>query len=359
VPRAVKSLGKFPDPFWAEIAGQPDALRRVAAGLGEQVAILERIGVARGGPVTFTGMGASYAACYSPVTILARAGIGAALVDASELLHFRRATLGPNSVLVLVSQSGRSAELIGLAEALGPDRPFLVSVTNGTSNPLARVADAPLDVKAGKEEGPSTMTFAATLVACAGVASVLAGRTPTDAVRSLRSEAARAAVAANRLIEQGEALASRLEAWLDGRSRMVILGRGTGLAAAGAAALILKEAARIHAERLGTGQFRHGPLELAGPDLAVAIVATEPDTEEIDLRLASDLVETGSAVAVVGAASGAVPPGAQHVDLGPLAPGLAPAISVIPFQLLAWRLSTRSGMVPGRLTIASKVTTRE
>jgi glutamine---fructose-6-phosphate transaminase (isomerizing) len=362
---AVKSLRNFPDPFVAEIAGQPEAIRRAATAMQDQEQVLDRIAALRSvrsgtQAITFTGMGASHAAGHCATTLLARAGVSASLVDASELLHFRQPTLRPGSILVLVSQSGRSAEMVGLVGSLdGSDRPFVVSVTNGLSNPVADAADAPLDVRAGEERGPSTVTFAATLVACAALAETLAGRSPAEAVPALELEAARASAAGERLIEGHAELGTSLEAWLGSRDRMVVLGRGTGLAAAEAGALILKEAARIPAEALGTGQFRHGPLELAGPDLAVSILATEPETRDLDLRLAAELAEAGGAVSVIGEATSAMPAGILPLDVPPVSRALAPALSVIPLQLLAWRTSVRSGLAPGRLHIAAKVTTHE
>jgi fructoselysine-6-P-deglycase FrlB-like protein len=76
----VKSLGNFPDPFAAEIAGQPDALRRAAEGVADQRDAIEAAaaGEAR---LTFTGMGSSYDACYPAVTALAAHGIPALSPD--------------------------------------------------------------------------------------------------------------------------------------------------------------------------------------------------------------------------------------------------------------------------------------
>ena len=70
-------LGKFPDPFLAEIAGQAEAIRRAAGSLEEQVPTLEALGeaAARGGGVVFTGMGSSYDACYPAVNELAARGV--------------------------------------------------------------------------------------------------------------------------------------------------------------------------------------------------------------------------------------------------------------------------------------------
>ena len=62
-------LGKFPDPFLAEIAGQAEAIRRAAGSLEEQLPALDALGdaAARDGGVVFTGMGSSYDACYPAV----------------------------------------------------------------------------------------------------------------------------------------------------------------------------------------------------------------------------------------------------------------------------------------------------
>ena len=128
----MKSLGKFPDPFIAEIAGQPNALRRAAAGLAGHVDGLESLRARPPGTLVFAGMGSSYDACYPTVTALARTGVAASMVDTAELLHFRLPTLGPDDDLILVSQSGESAETVGAARALRDrvNAPRIVAVTN-------------------------------------------------------------------------------------------------------------------------------------------------------------------------------------------------------------------------------------
>src|SRR5438105_83601 len=157
------SLGKFPDIFMAEIAGQPDAIRRAAAaatGQGDVLASLARE-LRRRPRFVLTGVGRSYAACYPAATRLAERGVLATMIDAAELLHYRLDVLDPGTLLVCVSQSGESAETVGVVRALAEraPRPLVASVTNGTANSLARLADVCLDTRAGEEHGPSTMTF--------------------------------------------------------------------------------------------------------------------------------------------------------------------------------------------------------
>jgi glucosamine--fructose-6-phosphate aminotransferase (isomerizing) len=139
---------------------------------------------------------------------------------------------------------------------------------------------------------------------------------------------------------------------------LTLLGRGCARAAAEMGALTLKEAARLPAESLQAAQFRHGPLELAGPGLAVLMFATEARTRDIDLRLAGELAAAGSAVLVVSEA-GEAPQGARGLAIGPVSDGLAPAVAILPAQLLAWRLAAERGRRPGEFTRASKVTTVE
>jgi glutamine---fructose-6-phosphate transaminase (isomerizing) len=356
----VKSLGNFPDPFIAEIAGQPDALRRSADAAVEQVPALRGIGPRARGTLVFSGMGSSYDACYPSVTALAGVGIPALMIDAAELLHFRLATLGAGDLLILVSQSGESAETVRVADAFRArgDAPVLVAVTNGAANSLASLADVSLDTRAGIETGPSTMTFAASLVILAALGRTLAGDEPTAAAGTVAREAERVASSIEHLLGDHPDLADRIGRWHAERPTTVLLGRGGARAAAEMGALTLKEAVGMPVESLQAAQFRHGPLELAGPDLAAIVIATEPETVELDLALASELAELGSAVLVV-SERGDGPPNALGVGIGRLDRALSAGAAIVPTQLLAWRLAALRGRDPGAYMHASKVTTHE
>src|SRR6476620_2482785 len=228
----VKSLGKFPDPFIAEIAGQPDAIRRAAAGLAGHTEDLEALRARPAGTPAFAGMGSSYDASYPAVTALARTGIAAAMIDTAELLHFRLPTLGPDDDLILVSQSGESAETVGVARALRRrgDTPTIVAVTNEPASSLAALADHTLGTGAGEETGPSTMTFAAALVVLGALVRSLEGRPTLEVIAGLSLEAEVAAAAVDDLLAR-ETLPDDLVAWHGGRATTVILARGGARAA--------------------------------------------------------------------------------------------------------------------------------
>ena len=356
----MKSLGNFPDPFIAEISGQPAALRRAADGLAEQRAGLDVIAAsARRRQIVFTGMGSSYDACYPAVTELARAGMAAVLVDSSELLHFRTGMVGPSTLIIAVSQSGESAEVVRVARRVleRDEPPTVVAVTNGADNTLATLADVALDTSAGEETGPSTMTFAASLVTVAAVARVMAGPSSDEVCDELGAGAGVAATQMERILA-AEHLPDALVAWLGARETLVILGRGPGRAAAEMGSLTIKEAVGMPVESLQTAQFRHGPLELVGPGLAAIVIATEPETRDLDVGLAAELVAAGAGVLLVTEEEVELQ-GTLTVTTGRLDRTLTPAVSLVPSQLLAWRLAAIRGREPGSYYRATKVTTRE
>jgi glucosamine--fructose-6-phosphate aminotransferase (isomerizing) len=293
-------------------------------------------------------------------------------VDSAELLHFGMPLLRRDTLLVAVSQSGESAEVVRLANEAADlqGSPFILAVTNGGGS-LSRSCDAWLDTRVGDETGPSTMTFTGSLVLLYLVALILADILALPQPRSadvdanlagslgaVHRDASGAADAAQSLLGR-TSLIEELGEWLSDRRSFVLLGRGSSRAAAEMGALTIKEAAGFPAESLQTAQFRHGPLELAGPDLAAMVIATEPKTRDLDVGLAEDLAGFGAAVALVTEDPSHDIPGVFTIGIEPTATPLSPAVSVIPAQLLAWRLAIAGGREPGSFMRASKVTTRE
>ena len=355
----MKSLGNFPDAFAAEIAGQPDALRRASAALEEQRAILDRLSEDRPEAIVFTGMGSSYDACYPAVNELAGRGRLALHLDTAELLHFRARTLARGSVVVIVSQSGRSAEARRLAAELHARArpPIVVTLTNGLDNPLARGADLPLDTRAGHEEGPSTKTFAASLVQVGTLALVLSGGSVDAAIERTSAGSATAADAIDAVLDRADDLGGRLAEVIGRREVVAILGRGPARAAAEMGALTLKECG-VMAEAFEGAAFRHGSFELAGPSLGAVVLATEPETRELDLAMAAEAAAAGASVAVLGPDVERVP-GTVPILVPALDRLFAAAVSIVSIQLAAHRLARDLGREPGVYLRASKVTTRE
>src|SRR5579859_4515418 len=122
--------------------------------------------------VVFTGMGSSFFAAYPAVIYLLQQGIDALVVESSELLYDYRPLLDKNTLLVAVSQSGRSVEVAKLLEAIGKQQP-VIGVTNDPESPLARQSDVQVYMHAGPELTVSTKTYTCTLAVLHMLARVL------------------------------------------------------------------------------------------------------------------------------------------------------------------------------------------
>ena len=111
----------------------------------------------------------------------------------------------------------------------------------------------------------------------------------------------------------------------------------------------------MHVEGLSAGQFRHGPLELADPNLLLWLIAGGPSYAELDVAFACDLVGFGAHVAVTGLRQRA--PGAFEIP-APEGSGLTePIRHIIPIQLAAIVIAESAGLEPGVFRNNQKVTT--
>jgi len=217
--------------------------------------------------VVLTGMGSSHFAAMPSWRRLVEAGYPAWWVDTGQLLDSPR-LITPGTLLIVTSQSGASAETVAVLESRKSVAPTaaLIAITNDPASPLARQADALMPLHSGAEATVSTKSYLNSLAAHLRIASLLTAGPTQDAA--------------------------------DGR--LAYIGYGDHSATALYAALITKEAAKIPAEGFAGGQFRHGPLELAGPGLTAVLFGGDAPVNPSLLQLGRDLLASGSAVLAVG-----------------------------------------------------------
>jgi glucosamine--fructose-6-phosphate aminotransferase (isomerizing) len=340
------------DLFLQEILEQPEALRSTCnAWLDGTLArrLGELLAGKRPSLVLMTGMGSSLDACYPASAFLSSRGLRSAVIETSELIYCHAGLLGAGSLLVVVTQSGESAEPVRLVETLGGIR--IVSVTNGLDNSVARRSTLALDLAAGVEKTVSTKTYVSTLVALVALARALAG----EPEAAFASEVDGAIGELERLLAARDARVAPLVDAVQACRDLQFVARGPSLATAHEAALILKEAARRPAEAVSGGHFRHGPLELVSERGAYVLFAGAPATRPLMLRLARDIARWGGRVVWVG------PEGDEpaRVALEERDPYLLPVLEIVPIQLLAWSLARSEGRTIDGFEKLTKVTRTE
>lgn len=346
------------DYFLAEISSQPRVLRATLDRYLRDESLLRPVAKAmeqgKYQMLLLTGMGSSYFALYPACIFLNEHGLPAIMIEASELLYYYKDLISGRVLVVIASQSGETVEVKKLLDEVG-GRTFIMSLTNEVENYLARNSDLPLFLYAGQESGPASKTHTATVTLSLLLAMYLTSSLNKQGVQGL--------------YEAVEAMESFLEGWREKIDNMFdflgridclsLLGRGPSVASAMAGGLILKEAAKIRAEGMSAGQFRHGPLEVVSPDFAAVVFAMQGRTKDINWRLAHDIAEFGGKVVIIGGDGELQRKRIFNLVLPPLDEFCSPLLEIMPIQLLSWRIAAEKGLQPGKFDKAKKVTLHE
>jgi glucosamine--fructose-6-phosphate aminotransferase (isomerizing) len=299
--------------------------------------------------VVFVACGTSYhAALVARYMVECLTGLPAEVDLASEY-RYRDLILDHESLVVAISQSGETADTLGAAKAARLRQAPVLAITNVVGSALAREAAGIIYTHAGPEIGvASTKTFTATITACYLLALYLGrSRGHLNAIDGKkRIEELRAVphiVKAALSVDEGVASLAR---HLAGYQNFLYLGRGLHFPIALEGALKLKELSYIHAEGYAAGEMKHGPIALIDERMPVVVLA--PRDASYDRMVANlEEVKARGGVVVVVSHEGdqEITKRADHVITVPPAPDLlAPIVSVIPLQLLAYHIAALRGL---------------
>jgi len=334
-----------------DILDQPAALRNTLAKLSpprnlNQLAVkLNRGQYQR---IVLTGMGSSFHVLHPLNLALVAAGFTPILVETSELIHYENQFLNPKTLVVAVSQSGKSAEMVRLLEMNRRQAP-IIAVTNSPRSPLATGSEATLLTRAGKEFSVSCKTYLTALLALRWLGDVLCEQN----LRKTRQELRETPLAVECYLANWKDHVRMLAGPLTGIRHLFLVGRGASLAAVGTGALIIKESAHFHAEGMSSAAFRHGPLEMLSRETFVLVFAGDRRTRELNYRLWQDIREKDGKAEIGETASGL----AYCLPAVPLS--LLPVLEILPMQMITLALAACRGREAGRFELASKVTTVE
>jgi len=341
-----------------EISQQPAALsglRKFYASPGAIPAKALRSLTANWPPtVIFTGMGSSLFAAYPAQAYLTEQGVRALVWETAELVHHHLKVLRPDTLLVVVSQSGQTAEVLRLLETLPAKVPVL-AVTNVEASPLAKRGNLLLPMMAGEQVAVSTKTYTCSVAVLMYLAFAITGKPP----RSLTQEVMRAVEAQENILERRDVLIPPIVEFFNRPPYAALMARGADLATAYQGALTLKELARVSAEAISAAQFRHGPMEIINPNHRYILFARQGKTGKLLLKLAGDIQKSRGRVLLFTDLPYDVTMNVRLVRLEPLRLGLGTLVDSVYIQLLAHDAALRAGLQPGKFEIADNVTREE
>jgi len=339
-------------PYLRDILDQPRALEQTLAGLEVSKSLSQIASRARKGKfqtIILTGMGGSFHALHPLSLQLVSEGMMSIMVETSELIHYHHRLFTPKTLIVAVSQSGRSAETVRLLQS-NRGKSSVIGVTNTPGSPLAKRAAAAVLTNAGTEFSVSCKTYVSSLMALRWLGDVLCGRD----VRRTSRELTGAFPAVQKYLETWK---EHVRLWgerLGDIRHLFFAGRGPSLAAVGTGALIIKESDHFHAEGMSSAAFRHGPLEMSGRNMFVGVFTGERKTRDLNQRLVNDIREHQGQAELIGEDATFSP-----CVLPPAPAAYRPILEILPVQMITLVLAAAVGREPGRFSFCSKVTTTE
>lgn len=270
-------------------------------------------------------------------------------VDVASEFRYRNPVLEPDSLAVIISQSGETADTLAALRLCKERGIKTVGIVNVVGSSIAREADSTLYTWAGPEIAVATTKAYSTQLAACYLMAIAFGEK-----RGILSEERSC-----QLVEELQTLPEKIEKTLEDKERIqwfaskyanahdaFFIGRGLDYAVALEGSLKFKEISYIHSEAFAAGELKHGPISLVEEGTLVVGVLTQPDLYE---KTVSNLVEAKSRGAFL---MGMTVYGNYSVEdtagftvyVPKTDPNFAVSLSVIPLQLLAYYVSCAKGL---------------
>ena len=270
-------------------------------------------------------------------------------VEYASEFRYRNPVIRPGDVIIAISQSGETADTLVAIEKAKEQGALIFGVLNVVGSSIARASHAGAYTHAGPEIGvASTKASTAQLAVLTMMAIKLGMEKGTiDPVRSrqLLNELADIPEKVRQLLENTEVIKRIALKYAQARD-FLYLGRGYNFPVALEGALKLKEISYIHAEGYPAAEMKHGPIALVDEHLPVVFIATrDAYHEKIISNIQEIKARKGKVIAVVSEGDTVIPNMADDVIFVPAADEVvAPLLSVIPMQLLAYHIGVELGL---------------
>ncbi len=278
-------------------------------------------------------------------------GLPVALATPSLLTIYNQSLRLENTLVIGISQSGQSPDIVAVLAEGTRCGALTVAVTNDFESPLARAADHCIDLHIDREESvAATKTYTASLTVLAMLAAAL--EPESERFRSLQ----RVPDLLSEMLSEGDTIQESAQRYRE-MDACVVIGRGYNYATAFEIALKMKELAYILAEPYSSADFWHGPVALVeGGFPVISIVPESPASRELQ-ELLVHLRSRGADLVVLSPLADVLKLAETPIPLpGEIPEWLSPIVSVVPGQFFALGLTIAKGLDPDRPRGLSKIT---
>lgn len=340
--------------FLQDILRQPQELERslgYLSGAGRNSLQTAAEAIRRARHVYLTGIGSSWHAAFGAGAIFSQAGKPVYMQDAGELVQF--ATIPADSVIIAISRSGRSVEIVHLLAKARESGATVIGITNSEDGVLAQEAQLSILLPTLRDHAISVNTYSTLAVAAAALACAAVDSFDEGLASSLSNSVAETT---RNISSWQEQIAGN--SWFASGKLVHFLARGGSLGSCHEAVLLWEEGAKSPAAALGTGSFKHGPQEIVGEGARFAMWIDGQRSREQDFSVARDLRRLGASVVLIGQN---LPPDAGDLvfQLPAVREQWQFMIDILPAQLAAEYLARLSGVDCDSFRICSYIVENE
>ncbi len=270
-------------------------------------------------------------------------------IDVASEFRYRSPPVGARDAVILVSQSGETADTLAALRYVKGKAAQVIAVVNATESSIAREADLALPILAGVEVSvASSKAFTCQLTVFAALA-ILAGRQRGQLDAAGEKSHIEKLVKAPRLLDealQQEPQMAVLARDLAKARDILFLGRGPLYPLALEGALKLKELSYIHAEGYASGELKHGPIALIDESVPVICFAPVDDLFDKTVSNMQEVMARGGKVLLISDSKGIARAKSgtwATLEMPESDPFTTPILYAIPAQLLAYHTATEKG----------------
>lgn len=264
-------------------------------------------------------------------------------IDVASEFRYREAPLPKNGLMIVVSQSGETADTLASLRYAKEQGQKILCVVNVATSTIARESHVVMQTIAGPEIGvASTKAFTCQLAALACLV-IGAGRArgTIDEAEERRLVDALMSVPGlmNEALKREEQIHQLARDHLAKASDVLFLGRGTSYPLALEGALKLKELSYIHAEGYAAGELKHGPIALIDETMPVIVVAPKDALMEKTVSNMQEVAARGGRIVLLADAGTAHEAGINpvaEIDMPSVDPFVAPLVYALPVQQIAY-----------------------
>jgi len=271
-------------------------------------------------------------------------------VDYASEFRYRNPIIKPGDVVISISQSGETADTKAAMEMAQERGATLFGVVNVVGSSIARMSDSGIYTHSGVEIGvASTKAFTGQVAALALIAIKMAkqlGSISDENHYQLKRALGLIPGKIKSILEKTDQIFEIADYYArDDFRDFLYLGRGINFPIALEGALKLKEVSYTHAEGYPAGEMKHGPIALVDEQCpSIFIAPTDKSYDKVLSNMQEIKARGGKVVAIVTEGDMAMSKVADHViEVPSTDPLLTPLLTVIPLQLLSYRIASQRG----------------